>query len=58
MMRLIAITNQKGATIIISNLLFEWWNEIFNDSMLTGAITECLTYKSHLINMSGIAIQS
>ncbi|MFR1448930.1 MAG: IS21-like element helper ATPase IstB [Beduini sp.] len=50
---LLSSRNQKGATIITSNLSFDRWNEIFNDSVLAGAIIDRLAYKSHLINMTG-----
>lgn len=50
---LLSSRNQKGANIITSNLSFERWNEIFNDSVFVGAMVNCLAYKSHLINMTG-----
>lgn len=50
---LLSSRNQKGATIITSNLTFDRWNEIFNDSVLAGAIIDRLAYKSHLIDMTG-----
>ncbi len=39
--------------IITTNLLFDRWEEIFKDPILTTALVDRLTYKSHLINMSG-----
>ena len=39
--------------IITTNLLFDRWEEIFMDPVLTTALVDRLTYKSHLLNMSG-----
>ncbi len=49
---LLSSRNKKRATIITSNLSFNRWNEIFNDSVLAGAIIYRLVYKSHLIDMT------
>jgi len=43
----------KKATIITTNLAFDRWNEIFNDTILTAALVDRLTYKGYLINMNG-----
>lgn len=43
----------KGSTIITTNLLFDRWHEIFNDEVLTGAIVDRISYKSHVVNMCG-----
>lgn len=45
--------NEKGSMIITSNLTFDRWNEIFNNTVLTGAIIDRLSYESYLIDMSG-----
>ncbi|WP_313958642.1 ATP-binding protein [Paenibacillus xylanexedens] len=29
------------------------WNEIFQDQVLTAALTDRLTHKSHVLNMNG-----
>lgn len=50
---LLSSRNEKGAMIITSNLTFDRWNEIFRDTVLTGAIIDRLAYKSHLLDMSG-----
>lgn len=42
-----------GSVIITTNLLFDRWEEIFIDPILTTALVDRLAYKSHLINMSG-----
>jgi DNA replication protein DnaC len=43
----------SGSMIITTNLLFDRWEEIFKDPILTTALVDRLTYKSHLLNMSG-----
>lgn len=50
---LLSSRNEKGSMIITSNLTFDRWNEIFNDTVLTGAIIDRLSYESYLIDMSG-----
>lgn len=43
----------RKSTIITSNLSFLKWQEIFHDPVLTAALTDRLTHKSHVINMVG-----
>lgn len=43
----------RKSTIITSNLPFLKWQEIFHDPVLTAALTDRLTHKSHVINMNG-----
>lgn len=43
----------EGSIIITTNLLFDRWEEIFKDPILTTAIVDRLAFKSHIINMSG-----
>ena len=43
----------RKATMITSNLPFTRWNEIFHDQVLTAALTDRLTHKSHVLNMNG-----
>lgn len=43
----------RKSTIITSNLPFMKWQEIFHDSVLTAALTDRLTHKSHVLNMIG-----
>lgn len=50
---LLSSRNQKGSTIITSNLSVDKWNEIFHDQVMTTAIVDRLAYRSHLIDMSG-----
>lgn len=43
----------RKSTIITSNLSFIKWQEIFHDPVLTAALTDRLTHKSHVVNMVG-----
>lgn len=43
----------RKSTIITSNLPFTKWNDVFHDPVLTAALTDRLTHKSHVINMNG-----
>lgn len=43
----------RKSTIITSNLPFLKWRDIFHDPVLTAALTDRLTHKSHVINMNG-----
>src|SRR5699024_6637052 len=43
----------RKTTIITSNLPCTRWNEIFHDQVLTAALTDRLTHKSHVLNMNG-----
>src|SRR5690625_903595 len=43
----------RKSTIITSNLPFTKWNEVFHDQVLTAALTDRLTHKSHVLNMNG-----
>jgi DNA replication protein DnaC len=45
--------NDNGSLIITTNLVFERWDEIFKDTVLTGALVDRIAHKSHVIDMSG-----
>jgi len=49
---LLSNRNDKGSIIITSNLTFERWNEIFNDTVLTGALVDRLAHKAHILDIS------
>lgn len=50
---LISNRNDVGSVIITTNLMFERWEEVFKDPILTGAIVDRLAHKSHVLDMSG-----
>lgn len=49
---LLSNRNDKGSIIITTNLVFDRWEEIFLDPMLTGAMIDRLSYKSHIMDIS------
>lgn len=49
---LLSSRNDKGSIILTTNLGFERWEEIFKDTMLTGAIVDRLAHKAHILDMS------
>lgn len=46
-------TAGKGSTIITTNLMFDRWNEAFDDRVLTGAIVDRIAHKAHVVGMTG-----
>lgn len=49
---LLSNRNDKGSIIITTNLAFERWEEIFKDTMLTGAIIDRLAHRDHIMDFS------
>lgn len=49
----LSLRADRKSTIITSNLSFLKWQEIFHDPVLTAALTDRLTHKSHVLNMTG-----
>jgi DNA replication protein DnaC len=49
---MISSRNDKGSIIINSNLTFDWWEEIFKDPTLTGALIDRLAHKAHILDIS------
>ncbi|GAE95367.1 mobile element protein [Gracilibacillus boraciitolerans JCM 21714] len=49
----LSLRADRKSTIITSNLSFLKWQDIFHDAVLTAALTDRLTHKSHVLNMSG-----
>ncbi|MBN2852093.1 MAG: IS21-like element helper ATPase IstB, partial [Clostridia bacterium] len=47
---LLSNRNDKGSIIITTNLTFDRWEEIFKDTMLTGAIVDRLAHKAHILD--------
>ena len=45
--------NERGSVILTTNLEFSRWDEIFPDPMLTAALVDRITHKSHILNMNG-----
>ena len=49
---LLSSRNDKGSIILTTNLSFDRWEEIFKDTMLTGAIVDRLAHRAHILDMS------
>lgn len=49
---LLSNRNDKGSIIITTNLTFDRWDEIFKDTMLTGAMVDRLAHKAHVLDIS------
>ncbi len=49
---LVSNRNDKGSIIITSNLTFERWSEVFNDTVLTGALVDRIVHKAHILDIS------
>lgn len=49
----LSLRADRKSTIITSNLSFLKWQDIFHDPVLTAALTDRLTHKSHVLNMNG-----
>lgn len=49
---LLSNRNDKGSIIITTNLTFDRWNEVFNNTVLTGALVDRLAHKAHILDMS------
>ncbi len=44
---------ERGATLVTSNLPFDEWTEIFGSERLTGALLDRLTHHVHILEMNG-----
>lgn len=45
--------NGEGSTVITTNLMFDRWDEVLDDSVLTGAIVDRIAHKAHVVDMTG-----
>lgn len=50
---LLSLRSERRSTIITTNLVFERWQELFGDPVLTTALVDRLTHKAWIINMNG-----
>jgi len=49
---LISNRNDKGSIVITTNLTFDRWEEVFKDTVLTGAMVDRLAYKAHILDIT------
>ena len=50
---LLSNRNDVGSIVITTNLVFERWDEVFKDPVLTGALIDRLAHKANVSDMSG-----
>ena len=50
---LLSMRNDTKSMIITTNLTFNKWQDIFNDSILTAAMVDRLTCRAHVMNIKG-----
>lgn len=50
---LLSLRNDTKSIIITTNLIFNRWQEVFNDPVLTSAMVDRLTCRAHVINIKG-----
>ena len=46
-------SDERGATIVTSNLPFDEWTSVFGSERLTGALLDRLTHHVHILEMNG-----
>ncbi|WP_186450926.1 IS21-like element helper ATPase IstB, partial [Sporomusa sp. KB1] len=51
--QILSSRNERGSVIITTNLEFSRWTEIFGDPMLTAAIVDRMTHRSHIVDTNG-----
>ena len=44
---------ERGSTMVITNLPFDEWTEVFGSERLTGALLDRLTHHVHILEMNG-----
>jgi hypothetical protein len=49
----LSMRTERKSTIVTTNLSFDKWKTIFNDSVLTTAIVDRITHNSYALNMIG-----
>ena len=51
-LKLLSSIIDKESIILTMNLNFERWEQVFKDSILTGAIVDRLAHRAHIMDMS------
>lgn len=49
---LLSSRNDKGSTVVTTNLTFDRWEEVFKDPTLTSALIDRLAHKAHILDIS------
>ncbi len=45
--------SERSSTIVTTNLPFSRWTELFDNSTMVSALVDRLTFRSHVLDMSG-----
>ena len=51
--KVIADRSERGSIIVITNLAFSEWTDLFENSAMVAALVERLTFKSYILDMNG-----
>jgi len=51
--KVISDRSERASTIVTTNLPFSRWTELFENSTMVSALVDRLTYRSHVLDMSG-----
>ncbi len=49
----LSMRTERKSTVITTNLSFDKWKSIFNDTVLTAAIVDRMAHNSFILNMVG-----
>ena len=51
--KVISERSERSSSIVTTNLSFSKWTELFENATMVSALVDRLTYKSHVLDMSG-----
>ena len=51
--KVISERSERSSTIVTTNLSFSEWTQLFENTTMVAALVDGLTYRSHVLDMSG-----
>ena len=51
--KVISERSERSSTIVTTNLAFSEWTQLFENTTMVAALVDRLTYRSHVLDMSG-----
>jgi len=51
--KVISERSERFSTIVTTNLAFSEWTQLFENTTMVAALVDRLTYRSHVLDMSG-----
>ena len=51
--KVISERSERSSTIVTTNLSFSEWTQLFENTTMVAALVDRLTYRSHVLDMSG-----